>query len=161
MDELTVTNPKKPFLGKRNKKPNYRQKLWVQKLAEGMTPAQATEIVYKPNSPDYRNTLTYRLQKSQGVRELMANAHLDENKVVATITEALDAVSTWETKSGGEVSRPNWAARLKAAELSLKMMGYLDAGKHEGSSTPPEIKVQFIKIDEKAKVKTLKEFEVK
>lgn len=113
-----------------NRKPTEKQRALIKAVIETM--GNGKKIMEAAKEAGYASKSgTYQASKSPTVQKWVARAFkklgLDDLTIITPIKEALKAVKY--DKQGNEI--PDWDARLKAADMQIKLLGQYPADRHE------------------------------
>ncbi len=135
-----------------------RQKKFIVNLSKGMDGGEAIiKAGYNVKNKRSAISLASETIRSPAVSKLLDNVGITEVQVMDKLKGALEAQKPIVSKDGDIVREyPDWLIQLKSSELLLKLMGYLRTNEVQKPSLPPDIKVQFIKVNTNGDSKVIK-----
>lgn len=118
-------------------------------VANGMNQTEATMKYYNVKDRNSAGRLGSQIARSKNIKEMMMKSGMSEKDVIGVVNETLSATKTMIDKHNEDRIYPDYAIRLKSAELCLRLLGYLgDEGKDGKNGIPNNIKVQFINVSQ-------------
>jgi hypothetical protein len=140
--QKTDEMPKTPISNRKrnanlgNRKPSIRQRKLIKGIIEGKSPPEAgKEAGYKSRRA------SYQALKSPTVSKWVSRSYkrmgLSDDKITKPLRDALEAICF--DKFGNQL--PDHAIRLRAQELSIKLMGVYPAEKHQLEVNQPHYQI--------------------
>lgn len=124
-----------------------KQKLFIEKVNNGVTPVIAAESIYKTKNRNSARVISSRLLSHQVIYETVRQA-LDSDcskaraiDIARVIEDGLAAERVIVTKKGEVITVPDHKVRLFAAQLALRVRGELQEMPEDTS--PKDIRVTF------------------
>ena len=138
--------------------PSLRQKRFVMGISRGLSKTDAVlQAGYNPKNRRNAGIIAYHAYNSKGVQKLLIKRGLDDESISQAMIDALKATKI-ENFNKEDILTADHYIRLKVVELWLKVQGIIGSPINSESrvNTPPNIKIQFVKIANNEKPKVIK-----
>lgn len=119
----------------------------------------ATGTTSKDVAKKQGNRLSTTVNVQQAIQDKLESHNITHSKILDTISEALTATKAIVMGKNSEESFvdlvPDWGARLKAADMSLKLMGAYNPKPKEPNEIPPSIPKEMVEAIKKGDIEAL------